>query len=74
MELDKATLVEVHSQLMALLTRSRQDRESNAAMARQATDPDIAETLKDKSQRAGWQRSGLDLATDLVMDLIAHAK
>lgn len=72
MQLDKQTLTEVHRQLTSELTRSEADRVHYAQLAEQSTDQAEQQTLRRKSQRAGWSRQGLDIATDIVRDMIQH--
>ena len=72
MQLDKQTLTEVHRQLTAELTRTEADRAHYLAQS-EATSGAEQQTLKRMSQRAGWSRQGLDIATDIVMDLIKHS-
>jgi hypothetical protein len=69
MQLDKQTLTEVHRQLTAELTRAEEDRAHYLALSDASTGTEKV-TLKRMSQRAGWSRQGLDIATVLVMDLI----
>lgn len=73
MSLHKPTLEYVLKQLTMLLSQAEQDRDDFASMAGGATSPGEETTLMRKSKRAGWNRSGLDLATDMVMDLIRGA-
>ena len=73
MQLDKATLTEVHRQLTALLTRSGEDRRHYAQLAEQSTDQAERATLLEKSRRAGWSRDGLDQSMDVVSDMIKQA-
>ena len=72
MQLDKQTLTEVHRQLTAELTRTEGDRVHYLAQS-EATSGAEQQTLKRMSQRAGWSRQGLDIATDIVMDLIKQS-
>ena len=72
-QLDKQTLLEVHRQLTAELTRTEADRVHYLAQSEQSTDPAEQQTLRRMSQRAGWSRQGLDIATDIVRDMINHS-
>jgi len=71
--LHKPTLEYVLKQLTMLLTQAEQDRDDFARRAGLSSEQDEEATLMRKSKRAGWNRSGLDLATDMVMDLIRGA-
>lgn len=72
-QLDKQTLIEVHRQLTAELTRTEADRVHYLAQSEQSTDQAEQQTLRRMSQRAGWSRQGLDIATDIVRDMINHS-
>ena len=72
-QLDKQTLIEVHRQLTAELTRTEADRVHYLAQAEQSNDQAEQQTLRRMSQRAGWSRQGLDIATDIVRDMINHS-
>lgn len=73
MDLDKATLIEVLRQLTSELTRTEEDRVHYLALSEAADVGPEKVTLRRMSQRAGWARTGLDLATDLVTDLIKQS-
>ena len=72
MQLDKQTLTEVHRQLTSELTRTEEDRVHYLALSEAASGTE-QKTLKRMSQRAGWSRQGLDIATEVVMDLIKQS-